>query len=115
MHKDKKGDGMNRIHEFIYYDKEQDVTYTIIFKIHPKTGDWLVLSLDTDDIHTAGELSKIKAGIKRYLNLISISLDNQGLSLKREYQGHLRREIEERIKKIIGSRLKTLHTRNKRK
>ena len=104
---------MKRIHEFVFYDKERNRTYRIFFEI--SSTDWSIYSFYADNINSAGELSKIKAGIKRYLNLISISLDNQGLSLKREYQGHLRREIEERIKKIIGSRLKTLHTRNKRK
>ena len=102
---------MNRIHEFIYYDKEQDVTYTIIFKIHPTTGDWLVCSVDTDDIHTAGEIKDIKSGVKRYLNLIAISLENQGLTARREYLTYLKKQIKERI----GRCLKALRGRKRKK
>ncbi len=94
---------MKRIHEFVFYDKEQNFTYTIIFEINLINGDWLISSLETDDVNTAGEKRDIKGGIKRYLNLIAISLENQGLTARREYLTYLKKQIKERIGRCLKS------------
>ena len=102
---------MKRIHEFVFYDKKQNYTYKIVFEISLINGDWLVSSLETDDVNTAGEKKEIKGGIKRYLNLIAISLDNQGLTPRREYLTYLKKQIKERI----GRCLKALRGRKRKK
>ena len=94
---------MKRIHEFVFYDKEQNFTYTIIFEINLINGDWLISSLETDDVNTAGEKRDIKGGIKRYLNLIAISLENQGLTARREYLTYLKKQIKERTGRCLKS------------
>jgi hypothetical protein len=94
---------MKRIHEFVFYDKEQNFTYTIIFEINLINGDWLISSLETDDVNTAGEKRDIKGGVKRYLNLIAISLENQGLTARREYLTYLKKQIKERIGRCLKS------------
>lgn len=97
---------MRTIHKFAYVNTD-NYAYDVCLRIDATTGDWNISPLHVVNIPdltvggiiAAGNKADIKWGVKRYLNLIDVTLYRQGLTLRREYRTYLKTILLEKIKK----------------